>query len=79
VAVAVSENEALAADALPEPVGLKIGAEGVGDRDAAGAGGALRLDEPGAAVPAALDANEVRSRSMWFQSRAWSSPRRRPA
>jgi len=44
--VAVSENEALAADALPEPVGLKIGAEGVGDRDAAGAGAALRLDEP---------------------------------
>jgi hypothetical protein len=59
VSVFVREDEALAAAALLEAVGLEVGAEAGGERDAASAGAALGLDEAGAAVPAALDVDEV--------------------
>jgi hypothetical protein len=59
VPVCVGEDEAPAAAALLEAVGLEVGAEAVGERDAAGAGAAFWRDEACAAVPAALDLDQV--------------------
>ena len=61
------KTKSLSAGALVEAVVEEVGAEGVGDRDAAVAGAALRFDEAGDAVPGALDLDEVLVEVDWFQ------------